>query len=47
MVSDPGAVKIGTAMAAANRIVASTVDDVLAQEITAAAKAAREESKSD
>lgn len=47
MVSDPGAVKIRTAMAAANRIVASTVDDVLAQEIKAAAKAAKEESKAD
>ncbi|MGB7961967.1 MAG: DUF1269 domain-containing protein [Propionicimonas sp.] len=45
MVSNPGAVKIRAALAAANAIVQSTVDDVAAREIKAAAKAAKRESK--
>jgi uncharacterized membrane protein len=45
MVSNPGAVKIRAALAAANAIVQSTVDDVAAREIKAAAKAAKKESK--
>jgi uncharacterized membrane protein len=45
MVSDPGAVKIRAALAAANVIVQSTINDVEASEIKAAAKAATKESK--
>lgn len=45
MVSNPGEVKIRAALAAANAIVQSTVDDVTAREIKAAAKAAKKESK--
>lgn len=47
MVSDPGAVKIRAALNAADMIVQSTVDDVVAREIKAAAKAAKKESKAD
>jgi uncharacterized membrane protein len=47
LVSNPGAVKIRTALAAANMIVQSTVDDVVASEIKAAAKAAKKEAKAD
>lgn len=45
LVSNPGAVKIRAALEAANAIVQSTVDDVAAREIKAAAKAAKKESK--
>jgi uncharacterized membrane protein len=45
LVSDPGAVKIRAALDAANLIVQTTVDDVVAGEIKAAAKAAKKEAK--
>jgi uncharacterized membrane protein len=45
LVSDPGAVKIRAALDAANMIVQTTVDDVVAREIKAAAKAAKKEAK--
>ena len=45
LVSDPGALRIRAALDAANMIVQSTVDDVVAGEIKAAAKAAKKELK--
>jgi uncharacterized membrane protein len=42
LVSDPGAVEIRKALAAANAIVESAVDDVVARDIKAAAKEAEE-----
>lgn len=45
LVSNPGAVKIRAALNAANVIVQSTVDKVVADDIKAAAKAAKKESK--
>ena len=45
LVSDPGAVKIRTALALADTIVESAVNDVVARDIKAAAKEAEAESK--
>jgi len=45
MVSNPGAVRIRAALNAANVIVQSTVDKVVADELKAAAKAAKKEAK--
>ena len=45
LVSDPGAVEIQRALDKANRVVESAVDDVIAKDIKAAAKAAEAEQK--
>lgn len=44
LVSNPGIVRVRAALTAANMIVSSTIDDVVAREIKAAAKAAKKES---
>jgi uncharacterized membrane protein len=46
LVSDPGAVEIRKALAAADAIVAAAIDDVAARDIKAAAKEAEAEDKS-
>src|SRR6187397_192726 len=46
LVSDPGAVEIRKALAAADAIVAAAIDDVAARDIKAAAKVAEAEDKS-
>ena len=46
LVSDPGAVEIRTALAAADAIVAAAIDDVAAKDIKAAAKEAEAEDDS-
>ncbi|MDQ1308157.1 MAG: hypothetical protein QG671_3991 [Actinomycetota bacterium] len=47
LVSDPGVLKIRKALDKANRVVESAVDDVVAQDIKAAAKEADEQAKVD
>ncbi len=47
LVSNPGAVKIRAALNAANAIVQTTVDKVVADDLKAAAKAAKKESKAE
>lgn len=47
LVSDPGVLKIQKALDKANRVVESAVDDVVAEDMKAAAKAADEQAKDD